>query len=117
MPLRPAHMPVRTCVGCRRRTFAADLLRIVALQGDEHRFCLAPDPHQVLPGRGAWLHPTTQCLDKAVKRRAFGKALRRPGNVDTTELDRFVRDSPPPAGGWPGRCDRARGRGTGSDEP
>nr|WP_278312854.1 YlxR family protein [Lolliginicoccus levis] len=89
----------------------------MARQGDEHRFCLAPDPSQVLPGRGAWLHPTAQCLDKAVKRHAFGRALRRPGNVDTTELDRFVRDSPSPAGGGPAPRDRARGRATGSDEP
>jgi hypothetical protein len=34
------------------------------------------DPRLRLPGRGAWLHPTTECLDLAVRRKAFGRALR-----------------------------------------
>jgi predicted RNA-binding protein YlxR (DUF448 family) len=33
-----------------------------------------------LPGRGAWVHPASGCIDSAVKRRAFGRALK------TTEL-------------------------------
>lgn len=32
---------------------------------------------RVLPGRGAWLHPA--CLDVALKRRAFSRALRVSG--------------------------------------
>lgn len=31
---------------------------------------------RTLPGRGAWLHPDPACLDAAVKRRAFPRALR-----------------------------------------
>jgi hypothetical protein len=34
------------------------------------------DPRLRLPGRGAWLHPTPECLDLAVQRKAFGRALR-----------------------------------------
>ncbi len=28
-------------------------------------------------GRGAWLHPGTECLQKALRRRAFARAFRR----------------------------------------
>jgi predicted RNA-binding protein YlxR (DUF448 family) len=29
-----------------------------------------------LPGRGAWVHPDSACIENAVKRKAFGRALR-----------------------------------------
>ncbi len=35
-----------------------------------------PDPDGSAPGRGAHLHPTTECYDLAVRRRAFARALR-----------------------------------------
>jgi len=35
-----------------------------------------PDPEATAPGRGAHLHPTTECYDLAVRRKAFGRALR-----------------------------------------
>ncbi|MEZ5189928.1 MAG: YlxR family protein [Schumannella sp.] len=28
------------------------------------------------PGRGAWLHPDPGCVEQAIRRRAFGRALR-----------------------------------------
>lgn len=66
--------PTRTCLGCRQRAEKGELVRIVAR--DKR---LVSDPAQRLPGRGAYLHPGADCLAKAVKRRAFGRALRRPG--------------------------------------
>ncbi|MEU4732127.1 MULTISPECIES: YlxR family protein [unclassified Streptomyces] len=73
--------PERTCVGCRERAAKSDLLRIVAI-GDE---CV-PDPRGTLPGRGAYVHPAVVCLDQAVRRRAFPRALRSAGALDTAEL-------------------------------
>ncbi|MCY0946484.1 YlxR family protein [Streptomyces antarcticus] len=73
--------PERTCVGCRERAAKNDLLRIVAV-GDE---CV-PDPRGTLPGRGAYVHPAVVCLDQAVRRRAFPRALRSTGALDTAEL-------------------------------
>jgi predicted RNA-binding protein YlxR (DUF448 family) len=35
-----------------------------------------------LPGRGAWLHPATACLETAISRKAFGRAFR----TSVTEL-------------------------------
>ncbi|CAN5343649.1 hypothetical protein BH09ACT12_BH09ACT12_09780 [soil metagenome] len=37
---------------------------------------VVPDPTATTPGRGAHLHPTTACYDLAVRRKAFGRALR-----------------------------------------
>ncbi|MFF2644328.1 YlxR family protein [Streptomyces niveus] len=73
--------PERTCVGCRERAAKSDLLRIVVVEGA----CL-PDPRGTLPGRGAYVHPASFCLDQAVRRRAFPRAFRVKGPLDTTEL-------------------------------
>ncbi|WP_405978332.1 YlxR family protein [Streptomyces sp. NBC_00158] len=73
--------PERTCVGCRERAAKSDLLRIVAIRDE----CV-PDPRGTLPGRGAYVHPAVVCLDQAVRRRAFPRALRSAGALDTEEL-------------------------------
>nr|WP_255502351.1 YlxR family protein [Cellulomonas sp. JH27-2] len=44
---------------------------------------LVVDVGRSMPGRGAWLHPDPGCLDLAVRRRAFGRALRHAGPLDT----------------------------------
>ncbi|MCX5375514.1 YlxR family protein [Streptomyces sp. NBC_00091] len=85
--------PERTCVGCRERAAKSDLLRIVAI-GDE---CV-PDPRGTLPGRGAYVHPAVVCLDQAVRRRAFPRALRSAGALDTEELRKALAV---PAGATP----------------
>ena len=75
---RPNQRMARTCVGCRRRDDRSALLRVVAEWDDtgEHIARVVADPRHRLPGRGAWLHPTPECLDLAVRRKAFGRALR-----------------------------------------
>ncbi|MDX3536824.1 YlxR family protein [Streptomyces sp. MB09-01] len=77
--------PERTCVGCRERAAKSDLLRIVAIEDE----CV-PDPRGTLPGRGAYVHPAVVCLDQAVRRRAFPRALRSAGALDTAELRKTV---------------------------
>ncbi|QSB13485.1 YlxR family protein [Natronosporangium hydrolyticum] len=68
---------VRTCVGCRKRAPASELLRVVAeMDPAGGRFWLVPDPTRSRPGRGAHLHPDPACLALAQRRRAFGRALR-----------------------------------------
>jgi uncharacterized protein len=54
------------------------MLRVVAEWSDtgERSARVVADPRLRLPGRGAWLHPTPKCLDLAVRRKAFGRALR-----------------------------------------
>jgi len=38
-----------------------------------------------MPGRGAWLHPSPDCLQLAIKRRAIVRALPGVGNVSDVE--------------------------------
>ncbi|MDW4909204.1 YlxR family protein [Streptomyces sp. ADMS] len=80
--------PERTCVGCRERAAKKELLRIVAVEGE----CV-PDHRGTLPGRGAYVHPALVCLDLAVRRRAFPRALRAPGALDTVALRRYVEQA------------------------
>ncbi|MBD9704614.1 YlxR family protein [Streptomyces caniscabiei] len=80
--------PERTCVGCRQRTAKTELLRVVAIEDE----CV-PDPRGTLPGRGAYVHPVQVCLDLGVRRRAFTRALRAPGALDTKALRRYVEQT------------------------
>ncbi|NJQ07671.1 YlxR family protein [Streptomyces lonarensis] len=81
----PRACPERTCVGCRRRSAQNDLLR-VALDGNT---CV-PDLRGTLPGRGAYVHPVSACLESALRRRAFLRAFRATGALDTTALEQQV---------------------------
>jgi uncharacterized protein len=47
---------------------------------------LVVDERRSMPGRGAWLHPDPGCLELATRRRAFGRALRHAGPLDTHPL-------------------------------
>ena len=80
--------PERTCVGCRERAAKTELLRIVAIKD-----ACVPDPRGTLPGRGAYVHPVSVCLDQAVRRRAFTRALRAPGALDTKALRQYVEQT------------------------
>ena len=90
-PARPGS-PVRTCVGCRKRELAADLLRVVARSKEPEGYTIVPDPRRRLTGRGAWLHPTPGCLSRAERRRAFGRALRVSGHLDISALEQYLED-------------------------
>jgi len=71
--------PVRTCVGCGAR---ADQGELVRLRIDGERVVI---DRRREGGRGAWLHPSAQCLERAVRRRAFGRAFR--GAVAGVEVE------------------------------
>jgi predicted RNA-binding protein YlxR (DUF448 family) len=82
--------PVRTCVGCRKRALASELLRVVAVDCGAGEFSIVADPARRRPGRGAHLHPDPACLVLAERRRAFGRALRVTGVLDTGPLAKVV---------------------------
>jgi predicted RNA-binding protein YlxR (DUF448 family) len=68
------------------------LLRVVAECNDtgEHVARVVVDPRLRLPGRGAWLHPTPECLDLAVRRKAFGRALRVEAFLDVAAVGAYI---------------------------
>ncbi len=63
---------------------------------DAHgRPVVVPDPLGTAPGRGAPLPPTTECYELAVRRKAFGRALRLstdgvPGGLDSAAVGAYV---------------------------
>ena len=89
---RPTHRMARTCVGCRRRDVRSALLRVVADWSDtgENVARVVADPRLRLPGRGAWLHPTPKCLDLAVQRKAFGRALRVKAHLEVAAVSEYI---------------------------
>ncbi|HSD22592.1 MAG TPA: YlxR family protein [Anaeromyxobacter sp.] len=73
--------PVRTCVGCGERAAQRQLVR---LKTDGERVIF---DRQRRGGRGAWLHASAGCLEKALRRRALPRALHRPeAAVDAAAL-------------------------------
>jgi predicted RNA-binding protein YlxR (DUF448 family) len=108
-----SHVPIRTCIGCRQRATAAELLRVVVAPdatgeaASAHRpsearspseqpgsgpvaLPVVPDPRRRIPGRGAWLHPDRRCVELAERRRAFARALRVSGPLDPTPVGEYV---------------------------
>lgn len=83
----PTGGPVRTCIGCRKRELAVELLRVVAVSMGNGQSAVTVDTSGSHPGRGAWLHPVDRCLAAAVRRQAFARALRITGSPDTSALD------------------------------
>src|SRR5215467_14385457 len=67
----------RTCVGCRTAAEASELVRLVL--GPDRT--VVADPRGGSVGRGAWVHPTADCLTRAVPK---GVAHTLRTNVKTT---------------------------------
>ncbi|WP_121150401.1 YlxR family protein [Microbacterium sp. AG1240] len=78
--------PVRTCVACRARAPRSTLLRVVA-----NGSVLVRDDRACLPGRGAWVHETHECVEVALRRRAFVRALRVSGPLDTQTFEESLQ--------------------------
>jgi hypothetical protein len=47
---------------------------------------LIADTQAVMPGRGAWLHKNSKCLEQAITRKAFNRALKVTHNLDASNL-------------------------------
>jgi len=84
-------------VGCRAKAAASELLRVVAGSDAEGRPALVPDPDRRAPGRGAHVHPTSECWQLAVRRRAFPRALRSGEGLSTAAAEQFIAAHAPPS--------------------
>ena len=94
MVRRTSSVPVRTCIGCRQRSPASELLRVVVVEGPAGPR-LEPDPRRRRPGRGASLHLDPDCLDLAERRRAFGRALRLTTPLDAATVQQLAEAGRP----------------------
>lgn len=62
------HIPLRMCVSCRKMRPQNELIRIVNDGGD-----IKIDKDKKLFGRGAYICPSEECLNKAVKKNLLAK--------------------------------------------
>src|SRR4030095_6735525 len=74
--------PERRCVGCGQVAPRARLVRVANLKAGA-----VPDLRASLPGRGAWLHPVSECFEAATARRAFNRAFKAPVSVSQDTVD------------------------------
>ncbi|MGQ9524481.1 MAG: RNase P modulator RnpM [Armatimonadota bacterium] len=70
--------PIRTCVACRTERPKAQLVRVVRTPDGR----VALDPTRKRSGRGAYLCPSLECLQTALKRRSLERALGVPIGED-----------------------------------
>jgi predicted RNA-binding protein YlxR (DUF448 family) len=78
---RTRKIPMRMCVGCRERKDKRALTRIVRTpEGD-----VLVDPTGKKSGRGAYICPDQNCLEKVLKSKALEKALEV--NIDQTVVE------------------------------
>jgi len=90
---RPKHVPVRTCVACRRTDAKRGLFRLV--RDADGR--VAVDPTGKRAGRGAYLCHDPACWEQALKRRGLERALRIEAIQleDRVALDQFAQKLEP----------------------
>ena len=86
VPEASGNQPERTCIGCRKKGLRSELLRLVSDAGGSS--AVVVDERRRMAGRGAWLHPCESCLALAIKRRAFGRALK--GATGTAAVERRI---------------------------
>ena len=72
---------MRVCAACRERHPADKLLRFVR-KGTR----VSADPLRLAPGRGLNIYPSPNCLDLAIKRRAFQRGLGVSAGDDLTTV-------------------------------
>ena len=70
-PLRPRHVPQRTCVGCRSQLSKRELVRVVRTPAGE----VEVDPTGRSPGRGAYLHRDPACWTEGLKKGRLARSL------------------------------------------
>lgn len=67
----PKKIPMRQCVGCREMKPKRELIRVVRSPEEE----ISLDFRGKKPGRGAYVCPNPDCLRKARKSNALGRAF------------------------------------------
>lgn len=65
-------VPIRKCIGCQERKVKKDLIRIV--RSPEGEFSL--DTTGKKQGRGAYICPDKECLEKALKNRGLERSFK-----------------------------------------
>lgn len=67
----PKKIPQRTCMACQEKKEKRELVRIVRSPEGE----ISIDPTGKKPGRGAYICPTLDCLNKVIKSKRLERSL------------------------------------------
>lgn len=74
-------IPMRQCMGCRERKPKKELVRVVR----SPEGVVSVDLKGKAPGRGAYICPDPQCLQKAIRSKALERNLETPIPQELTE--------------------------------
>ena len=92
--MKPRHIPMRTCVGCREVLPKRRLIRIVRTAEG-----VQVDPTSKMAGRGAYLHDRRECWERGLKG-ALANALKATLTSDErAKLEEFMNALPRDAEG------------------
>lgn len=78
----------RTCVACREKTGPDDLVRLVVSPDG----VLVVDARGRLPGRGAWVHPRSACVDALEKKPGKLRHVLQQPELQTSDLKARLLD-------------------------
>lgn len=70
--MKQRKVPIRSCVACRTSGDKRNLVRVVRTASGD----VLVDTTGKMPGRGAYLCPSKECLRKALKEKRLTRALR-----------------------------------------
>ena len=70
--MKPRHVPMRTCAGCRRERPKREMVRIVRTPEG----AVVPDATGKRAGRGTYLCPDGECWRKALRTGSLGRLLK-----------------------------------------
>ncbi|HOA42820.1 MAG: YlxR family protein [Bacillota bacterium] len=79
-------VPMRRCVGCMESKPKKELVRIVY----DPLGNLVLDPTGKANGRGVYLCPNSECIEKAKKKRAINRGLKR--DIDQQQLEKVFEE-------------------------
>lgn len=85
--MKRGHEPIRTCVACRRRRPQKELIR---LKLDGEAAVISPSGEN-RPGRGCYICPNGQCIEKIRKRGIPERAFRKRRVVPPAEEELLRR--------------------------
>lgn len=76
------HVPIRTCVVCRKQGNKNDFLRIVKASDGK----IVADESGKLSGRGAYVCKSQTCVDELIKRKSLNKAFKTQLSIQDYEF-------------------------------
>ena len=76
--------PMRRCIGCMESKPKGELVRIACYEGR-----VSPDPTGRAKGRGVYLCPREECIDKAIRKKALQRNFKT--DIDGEEAEAILR--------------------------